>query len=374
LDSYLTYFPTPRGQLVPTAARGPLPILYLAGFVLLFDEPYYPILLMSWALAAGTALAMYGVAYQLTRARQVALLTAVLSGFHLSAMEITTTFSYCSEPLFIFLLASAAYVGCLAARGGDIRYAALSGLLLGLACLCRQIVLFVPAAYLLIFWYLHRDRWLALTCAACAAFAIVQVPWVVRNQLVFGKPIITSTLGGYGLYMSAVTARERDPARLDYDWPDTAGVRGEMLRELADAGRSLDSINEAELDAFLRVKGKEILSENRLGYLRNCAWNLIAILYRLDSGRGIYMLQNGVYYLFAAVGIVVAWRRRHWALAAPLLLIGYFVVIHTPLIPAYRYFLPVAPFLFIFTAIGVCAACSWCSQRMRPVAICVGTP
>lgn len=354
LDSFLTYFATPDGRLVPTAARGPVPILFLAAFVRLFNDPYYPILFVTWLLSAGTSLATYGIARRIAGSHSVALLTAVLTGVHLSGMYINTTFSYCSEPLFIVLLALAVYCAYLAADGGLIWQAALSGLLLGVACLCRQTVIVLPVLYVLLFWFSQPRRVIRLSCAAVLSFVVVQAPWVVRNQLALGQPIMTSTLGGYGLFMAGVAARERQPGRFDYEWPDTVQARGEMLQALAAAGKSLHTTNEVEFDAILNAAAKRIIAENREGYIRNSLFNSVVIFYRHYSGRGLYLVQNAFYYLFAAVGLATLCFRRRWPLVVPpLLLVGYFVGIHAPFVPSYRYLFPATPFLFILTAQGL---------------------
>ena len=81
IGASLTYFSTSR--LVPTAARGPLPVLLLAAYIRLFSSPYFPVLITAWLLSAGNALLIYAITWKLTRRRTLALVVALLSGLQL---------------------------------------------------------------------------------------------------------------------------------------------------------------------------------------------------------------------------------------------------------------------------------------------------
>lgn len=77
-----------------------------------------------------------------------------------------------------------------------------AGLVLGLATLCRPT--FVVWVALSLFWimmaYRHRQ---GLQCAICLLLGAVAVltPWAVRNQQVMGRPVVTTTHGGYTLLL-----------------------------------------------------------------------------------------------------------------------------------------------------------------------------
>lgn len=81
------------------------------------------------------------------------------------------------------------------------RSALLAGCLVGLTGLCRPT--FYPwAATLALLWLVQREqRW-----RRCGAFALgaglVVAPWAIRNAVVFGRPILTTTHGGYTLLLA----------------------------------------------------------------------------------------------------------------------------------------------------------------------------
>lgn len=75
----------------------------------------------------------------------------------------------------------------------------LLGIGMGLAVLCRPTAL----AWIVLWWSLalieKRWRWVA-TCVLGMSFAMV--PWGVRNAILIGEPIATTTHGGYTLYLA----------------------------------------------------------------------------------------------------------------------------------------------------------------------------
>ena len=78
-----------------------------------------------------------------------------------------------------------------------------AGAVLGLAVLCRPTFLPWAAVSVVALAWLRRGRpgGLAAALAAAGALVLVLLPWVVRNQVHFGKPIATTTHGGYTVYL-----------------------------------------------------------------------------------------------------------------------------------------------------------------------------
>lgn len=361
LHQLLTYFSTAR--LVPTAARGPVPVLFLAAYIWLFSAPYYPLLITSWLLSAGNALLVYAITLTLTANRVLALVVALFTGLHLSEMYVNTTFSYASEPLFMHLLAWTVLVTIRALEQGAFRNAVTAGLLLGASCLARPTVALLPVIFAILFPLVWRRRGVWLALAACVTWAAVQVPWVLRNQAVFGRPVLTSTLGGYGLYIAAAAARD-DNVHLSGWRLDLRGLHREMRSLLEDTGRTLDDVTEVELDDVLGQEAAAIIAVNRVAYIRNSALGALGIWYWLNSGRGAYLVQNGLYYALAGIGVLVAIRGRMWRVLMLLALPAYAVAVHLPVLPQYRYIVPFTPYVFVFSGIGLL----FITRRLRPQA------
>lgn len=113
-----------------------------------------------------------------------------------SALVMTETLATLLGVLCLWLLARLHSVPSLA-------NAALGGTTIGLAILCRPTFLpwLLPVA-MIVAW--NSDGWQRkllhlATLIGCAA--LVLTPWTVRNYLIFGKPIATTTHGGYTLLL-----------------------------------------------------------------------------------------------------------------------------------------------------------------------------
>ena len=98
------------------------------------------------------------------------------------------------------------------ARGG-LRGALLGGLGFGLAALCRPSLL--AGAGLTVLASLAaapgdlRQRLLRSSCLAMTV-GLVLLPWMIRNFVVFGEPIATTTHGGYTLALANNPVYYRD--------------------------------------------------------------------------------------------------------------------------------------------------------------------
>ena len=119
------------------------------------------------------------------------------------------------------------------------------GLVLGLATLTRTITTYY-LAFMVIFWLLQRcrvTRTIRLTLVALAGFAVIIVPWMVRNQHAVGKAVIC-TLTGINLYIGNQPAsgplrgrpRRPDEVRHRVRLRDSLG-RGRRLSHLLPARR-----------------------------------------------------------------------------------------------------------------------------------------
>jgi 4-amino-4-deoxy-L-arabinose transferase-like glycosyltransferase len=107
-----------------------------------------------------------------------------------------------TETLAAFLAALALWAVTIAMRVRSIRACAAAGLLVGLCALCRPVFLAWIGGLLLVLPFALRDfRPMARWGAFAAAAGLALVPWAVRNQLVFGRPIVSTTHGGYTLLL-----------------------------------------------------------------------------------------------------------------------------------------------------------------------------
>jgi 4-amino-4-deoxy-L-arabinose transferase-like glycosyltransferase len=184
----------------PTAYRPPLyPLLLAPSIAILGNQFVWGIALLHLGLGAGTiwltAVAAKGSGLSPARSTLAALVIACDPVLVWQARSVMT-----ETPTAFFLAAALAALPC---RGwlGPV----LGGLGLGLASLCRPSMLAgagltVVAAFLAVPGELRqrlmRGGLLTLT------IPLVLSPWMIRNVMVFGEPIWTTTHGGYTLALA----------------------------------------------------------------------------------------------------------------------------------------------------------------------------
>jgi hypothetical protein len=211
--------------------------------------------------------------------------------------------------------------------------AGMAGGAIGLAILCRPT--FLPWLGLAGIWMLvsperldfrfqisdFRFGRLGLRLANAAGLMLgasaVVSPWPIRNALVFGKPMITTTHGGYTLYLgnnpSFYDWLERDQSGLPWDarvfqarlWNRWAASPGSFRR------------NELEFDAFCYRLAKEAINDRPQSFFRACgyrAWQLWSPLpHKLtkeeSTGRKLLRFGTCVWYCGVyTLGAVGVWR------------------------------------------------------------------
>jgi hypothetical protein len=200
-----------------------------------FRPPLYPLLLVpcvAWGQHVGCCigllqlscgLATVWFAWRLARRWQLSLPSRAVAAalVAIDPILLFQTSQVMTEILAALLAAAALLAVTRAGQDRRARSAALAGSLAAVAVLCRPtfliwLVLVGPALALGGGWPSAETppggrSWFARLrlCSAdlgpfaayCAAAALVLSPWVVRNAIVFGRPIVTTTHGGYTLLL-----------------------------------------------------------------------------------------------------------------------------------------------------------------------------
>ena len=361
IGSLLTYFTT--DTLVPTAARSPFPVLVLTAVVRVFGSHwYYPSLVLAWCCSGIVAVSAYWVAVRVSGREWLGLWTGLVFAVYLSEMYITTTFAVCSEPIFSALLAGYIVLSITAVDRCSISRAIGAATLLALAALSRPAVLFLPVVPMAWMLFRLRRRALAMMLAFALTFVAFQIPWIARNMLVLGKPVVTTTLGGFVLYRHNGMIADGE-YHIGYALRDFRRMVAELA---ATRGRTLQSFTEPELNDLLSAEGWRIIRAYPWRYLRLSAYRTIWIWYADNSGRGLYAVQNALLYLLTFIGLVYAARSREPLYGLLALNVAYFVVVHSAINVQYRFICPVMPLVILFAGLPVHA---WMTRRrMRPAA------
>jgi 4-amino-4-deoxy-L-arabinose transferase-like glycosyltransferase len=341
----------PPGTDNPTAFWDALYPLFLAAIYTLAGHSV-PLVRAIQALLGGAAVALtYALGAKLG-GRPVGLLAAAVSAVY--PFFIYYAGHLLTETLFMALILGIFVAGIRAQEGGQARWFAATGLLTGLAALCRAEAFLFGLAY--VAWTAWRARAalarrLALAAAGLACVAAVMAPWVVRNQLTFGAPVLTTTKLGYNLYKYYHPQMTADQTVATVPFPDF-GERTEPQRE-----------------ALMRSLAIRFMLDDPARTLWFMA-NKLALLFKLTPSNEVnrqYALVSlasyGALLPFMAAGLVLALRRgRRW-----LPLVAYVVfsiATKAAVFAGIRLRMQVEPFLIVLAALALVSAARWLQGRL----------
>ncbi len=389
----LTYFPLTH--LVPAAARGPLPVLVLAGLIRCFPQ-YYPHLLfpLSWMFSAACAVLLYSIASRALESRLKGLLTAGLYALYLPEMNISTTYAAASESIFTLLFLAYLWALLRHTKNSAAVWVFQAGFFLGCAALARPIAFYLLLVAVPSFFFnkphsslrggrkadeaipekktrllrslrslgmtnkgveVFRARWkrgLGDAILFLFVFMACLLPWVIRNQKTLGTPLATTTLGGYNLLRHNGMIEQNNFSRRDGPAFDP------IARALfSKAGhQSLDNLSEIEADRLLAQEAKRIIRCYPVRYLKLCVKRLGWLWYKENQmEKGIYLAQNIPLYVCMLAGMIFAALRRNKFLSFLSVHILFFIIFHAAVVAQFRFLLPVMPLGILLAVYAVSA-------------------
>jgi 4-amino-4-deoxy-L-arabinose transferase-like glycosyltransferase len=192
---------------VPTAYRPPLYPLMLTGCVALGDGCRTAIAVLHVLLGVGTVWLTFLLArcWRLSDgwAWAVAILVACDPILLNQSMQVMT------ETPAAFLTVAALLAVARQHENPTLARTLLAAFLLGLDILCRPTFLLFAALLgaIVVFeaWRRRKSEsnaWLQLPIVFFAGIVVTVSPWAIRNQIQFGRPIVTTTHGGYTLLLA----------------------------------------------------------------------------------------------------------------------------------------------------------------------------
>jgi hypothetical protein len=193
-------------MMTPTATRPPLYPLVLSAFNYLelpswdADAALYGLLHVVLGTASVWLVWQLGLLWGLPPS--AAILAAAL--FAIDPILINQAAQVMTETLATLLALLALLALTHGAQQGSLRWQAAAGALIGLGVLCRPTFLVWLALVALALFPLRSNgthRFVRLAALVLAA-AVVVAPWGLRNQWLFGRPVITTTHGGFTLLLA----------------------------------------------------------------------------------------------------------------------------------------------------------------------------
>ena len=283
----------------PLFKRPPLYPLLLAKILWLFGEDPQAIATVQHALGLAIVALTFILGF-LVAGTLGACVAGALSA--VSGPLILTEHYLMSETLFSLALLLAVVTFMLAEKAGSWRLAAASGCLLALAALTRpiaQLVLPLFAVWLLWRYWHDRQKALRLVTSMIMAFAILVMPWMVRNAIVQGSFTIA---GGMGEGIAVRTIRYEQQFDFRATDPSESGLIRSARRIYRDeagdgsafelAGRLRDElkITPATADSLMRQIAVEAIRRQPVYYLTGT----VGMFWDILSGRPARLRQDWV--------------------------------------------------------------------------------
>lgn len=259
------YFPFCDSNNQVTAMREPVP-----AFMLSIGMFFYPSIqsfaLVQGLLYLGTALIIYQTLKK-EDIRIVILATLfwvasipVIEEISDNTGELTSSFFFALS-IFYFLRAIQ--------EKKTINFIA-SALFIGLATLSRSVFLFVAIGWFLFLVireiktpFQNMQKPVLNISAFFITLCLIITPWVIRNNNVFGQPVIGTTLTGYNIFRHHYYL-DNEPFKPHYVGSDEGY---EAVKELIKNSDLSGTENEAQMDDFYMQAGKEIILKHPLRYL-----------------------------------------------------------------------------------------------------------
>ena len=356
----------------PTAYRPPLYPLVLSVLPQRNRDPALAALQV--LLGTGTVWLTVVVGRQIGLDARLALLAGSLIA--VDPLLVKYTSMAMTETLSTFLVAALLAIALKpveASKAPPVGRAILSGVLFGLGVLCRPTLWAFGA--LLAAWSLFR-RWRAnrspftthqsplTTHLACLLAAAVTVaPWAVHNGLQFGRPIVTTTHGGYTLLLGNNPAfyREVVDQPLGTVWdgshgPGQAAWIDGVHREMEQAGVH----SEVEADHWMTRRAWRHIADDPRHFAKACLLRFVSFWNVVPSGPAaadvspLLRYGTGAYYAIvfglALVGTVKVLRTAAARWMPLLLLIASFSAVHLVYWSNVRMRAPVMPAVALLAA------------------------
>jgi 4-amino-4-deoxy-L-arabinose transferase-like glycosyltransferase len=357
------YFPFcgPTNQI--TAMREPLPVFVYALIAILTKESLIAAAAFGVLINLAIVVAIFYLTRELSNTR-TGLLAAVLWTCYLPPVRLY--YSQISGDLFACLAITCGLTYFMRARNTNLGWQwVVSGLLFGLAILSRSAVLVIAAALTVVLllslsWQAQRPhsstrRRFHSVLLFTLAWALIVLPWTIRNTIVFDRPVIGSTLAGYYLYRQNHTLSTNNYFRFV-----SGGEFFPVLQEmLARRPELTGAENEAQMNQVYLQEALQIIKAHPLRYLALFFyrfttlwfnWRVNEVYGKVDSPGDYFMAIQNLFLLIAGVIGLRGRIRQAWPL-----LIGVvsFSGLYMAVMAHLAYIIPVVPVLVALSAIAI---------------------
>lgn len=352
----------------PTAFRPPLYPLFLAAALSIGGETAVALLQIAFGVATVWLTYLLGRRWISTYA---GLLAAAL--VTVDPLLLRYTPQLMTETLFTFLTTlllvtlSPRHPVTLSRQPSQLRLFAI-GVLFGLCALCRPTIWAWGAIVGGIgVWSTlrNRKRGVAALGAMVAGLFVVVAPWVFRNAVQFGRPVVMTTHGGYTLLLGNNPVFYDEVVRKPWGttWEGESLNRWQKRIEVTRRGEVMTDENEVARDRRLRNRAIDHIRDDPGGFAAACwlrmrrFWNLTPTGEARSGLSGAVFFAVGLYYAALFIAAVVGGcrlRKAEWPHWLPaVMLIVSFTMVHMVYWSNARMRSPLMPVVALLAARGL---------------------
>jgi hypothetical protein len=352
------YFPFCNESASATAMREPAPVLLFAGVALLFKESLLAAGMTELLLLIGVMLTLFFLTREWTGSSTTGFLSAIVWVLYPRSMPLI---SQISGDLLAGLSVAFGILFTLRARKTNhTQDWLLAGLGLGVAVMSRSAMLMVAVTVItgLVIerWNLRKNlvQWLRPALLTFAMVVVIITPWTIRTKLVFGRPLIGSSLVGYNIYRHNYMIATNDYFR------NVGNNEGWNAIQALVARRTdlLGTENEAQMDVVYREEGLKIVAANPVHYFLLSGYRFFMLWFdwRVSEAFGYPMgiteyaivVLQATLLLFAFIGLKNNLHQT-WPLWASLIMVS---MAYMAVDSRMHYTLPVMPLVISLSAAG----------------------
>jgi 4-amino-4-deoxy-L-arabinose transferase-like glycosyltransferase len=189
------------GQFNGSTYRPPVYILFLAAIYKLFGHSYQAVYVIQALLSVACLGLIYLLAARLWN-RTVGTIALALSAFYVPFVGYSGILL--AEIPFLLLLLGFSYCALRAVQTNKLAFAALAGILCGLATLTRSISLLLPVGLILMLALYYRNKMftkasLTRVILFFAAMFLTISPWTIRNYVDTGEFVLIDSISGLNM-------------------------------------------------------------------------------------------------------------------------------------------------------------------------------
>ena len=330
----------------------PMYAVFIAAFLALFGDDQLPVKIAQVILDSLTVVFVYVVIRE-TLGLRTGLLSAGIMAIYPFSVYLSTTIA--SEPLFTFFLSASMLLALYAIRSQNTYYYCAAGVLLGLATLTRGVTQFFPIVFLAMLMLINKrpTKKLFLSSGAlCLSFAIVISPWAIRNYTVLEDFVPVGTAGGFVFLQGSTEIFFANDALKK--WPGYYETLLANSVNVPPKGSKPSVVDKFNARAGMENYKSRLLNDP-VSFVSFLSRKFLRLWYAGESGRNdaIILAVNLPIYLFAVIGLILAWRRKMLLVWVPFSIVAYFILVHWVSLPLFRYLMPAMPYLIGFAAFAI---------------------